>query len=230
MKRSVWIIIIGVCSGLIMVFFKNILQIDMNGFIRMHWPVAIGIIFVVALISGAYNIFYQRKLKKAIKLFEQGETQKYITELQTMLKTAKGRNLRTVLSLDLAAGYVEAKEFQSAIPILEELSQKRLANSSVTAASGINLFLSYFGTEQYEKALALYEENQKLFDQYRGSKAFGESIAILDIFVAIQLQQFEQAKTLLESAKKTYDAPRFQKDLSEVSERLASAEKQYQEL
>ena len=45
--------------------------------------------------------------------------------------------------------------------------------------------MSYFGTEQYEKAKELYDKNRKLFEQCRNSKIYGANVAILDILVTI---------------------------------------------
>lgn len=226
MKRFVRIIVLGICIGLVMVVIKESLKIGTGDFMRIYWLAAIGIIFGAVLINILYNLHYQQKVQEAIKLLEDGETHEYISALQKMLKTAKGQNLRNVLSLDLAAGYVEAKEFDMAIPMLEELLSKRLVGSGVKAVHRINLCMSYFDTEQYDKAVALYDESQKIFEQYRNDKLFGANIAILDIFIAMQSKQYERAKTILHMAEKTYDAPRYKKAFCEVAEILAKADEQ----
>lgn len=226
MKRIVRIIVLGICIGLVMVVIKESLKIGTDDFMRIYWLAAIGFILGAVLINVSYNLHYQQKVQEAIKLLEDGQTHEYISALQKMLKTAKGQNLRNVLSLDLAAGYVEAKEFDVAIPMLEELLSKRLVGSGVKAVHRINLCMSYFDTEQYDKAVALYDESQKIFEQYRNDKLFGANIAILDIFIAMQSKQYERARTILHMAEKTYDAPRYQKAFCEVAEILTKTDKQ----
>lgn len=226
MKRMLKIIILGICLGLAMIVLQKSLNMDTNEFMHIYWIAAIGIILAVVLINVLYNIHYQQKVQKAAKLLEDGKTHEYIDELKKPLKTAKGQNLRNVLSLNLAAGYLEAKEFDMAIPMLEELSVKRLAGSGVKTAHRINLCMCYFDTNQYDKAAALYGESQHFFDQYRNSKLFGANIIILDIFMAVQAKQYEQANALLETAKKTYDTPRYQQAFCEMAEILAKANEQ----
>lgn len=226
MKRILKIIVLGVCLGFAMVVLQQSLNIDTNEFMHMYWIAAIVVILGIALINVAYNVHYQQKVGKAAKLLEDGNTYEYIDELKKLLQTAKGQNLRNVLSLNLAAGYLETKEFDLAIPMLEELSGKRLTGSGVKTAHRINLCMCYFNTKQYDKAAALYNESQQLFEQYRNSKAFGANIIILDIFMAVQAKQYAQASTLLDTAKRTYDAPRYQRAFREMDEILAKGEKE----
>ena len=124
--------------------------------------------------------------------------------------------MRNILELNLAAGYIEAKQFDIAIPMLEKLSHERLSGSSVNVVHKINLCLSYFETAQYEKAITVYNENQGLFQQYRHHKIYGGNIAILDIIAAIINEQYNQAEELLDTAKKMYDDPRLQKSFREI--------------
>ena len=126
--------------------------------------------------------------------------QEYIDGIENLLKTAKGKILRNILELNLAAGYIEAKQFDIAIPMLEKLSHERLSGSSVNVVHKINLCLSYQG----------------LFQQYRHHKIYGGNIAILDIIAAIINEQYNQAEELLDTAKKMYDDPRLQKSFREI--------------
>lgn len=218
MKRILKVIVLGICLGLAMIVLQKSLNIDTDEFMHIYWIAAIGIILGAVLINVLYNIHYQQKVQKAAILLEDGKTHEYIDELKKLLKTAKGQNLRNILSLNLAAGYLEAKEFDMAVPILEELSVKRLAGSGVKTAHRINLCMCYFDTKQYDKAAALYGESRHFFDQYRNSKSFGANIMILDIFMAVQTKQYEQANALLETAKKTYDTSRYQRAFCEMAE------------
>lgn len=131
-------------------------------------------------------------------------------------QTAKGQTLRDILELNLAAGYIETKQFDTAIPMLEKLSHKRWNSSAVNVVHKINLCLSYFETTQYDKAISIYNENQVLFQQYRHHKTYGGNIAILDVIAAIINKQYDLAEELLDTARKMYDDSRLQKSLQEV--------------
>ena len=156
-------------------------------------------------------------------MLSEEKPQEYIDGIENLLKTAKGKTLRNILELNLAAGYIEVKQFDIAIPILEKLPHERLRGSSVNVVHKINLCLSYFETAQYEKAITVYNENQGLFQQYRHHKIYSGNIAILDIIAAIINEQYNQAEELLDTAKKMYDDPRLQKSFREILDILNKA-------
>lgn len=222
LRRIFKIVAIGVCLGIALLFLQKFFQIDENVFMHWYWIAAPIVVIIVVLVNLFYNISYQSKMQKAVKLLDEGNPQEYVNRVEGLLETAKGQNLRNALILNLAAGYVEMKQFDTAIPLLEELSNKRLIGSAVKVAHRVNLFTSYFDIEQYGKAKELYDENRKLFEQYRNSKIYGANIAILDILVAIMNKQYEQAEEMLNMACKQYDNPRFQKAFHEIYDTLES--------
>ncbi len=222
LKRAFKIVAIGACLGIALVFLQKFFQIDEDVFMHWYWIAAPAVVIGAVLVNLSYNIFYQSKVRKAAKLLGEGKPQEYINRMEGLLKTAKGQNLRNVLTLNLTAGYVELKQFDTAIRILEELSSKRLIGSTVKVVHRLNLFMSYFGTEQYEKAKELYDKNRKLFEQCRNSKIYGANVAILDILVTIMNKQYEQAKEMLDMACKQYDDSRFQRTFYEISDILES--------
>lgn len=216
MKRVARIILIGIGIGLALLLFKKSIGIDDKTFMHGYWITSITIVLGAVLINLCYNLIYFNKSKKIIKLLSEEKPQEYIAGIENLLKTAKGKNLRNILELNLAAGYIETKQFDIAIPMLEKLSHERLIGSSVNVVHKINLCLSYFETAQYEKAITVYNENQGLFQQYRHHKIYGGNIAILDIIAAIINEQYNQAEELLDTAKKMYDDPRLQKSFREI--------------
>lgn len=216
MKRVVKIILIGLCFGLILLLLKISFRIDDAAFMHAYWIAAPAIVLGVVLINLCYNLIYLNKVRKIAKLLSEENPQEYIDGIENLLKTAKGKALRNILELNLAAGYIETKQFDLAIPLLEKLSHERLRGSAVNVVHKINLFLSYFETTQYEKAITVYNENQGLFQQYRHHKIYGGNIAILDVIAAIINEQYNQAEELLDTAKKMYDDVRFQKSFQEI--------------
>lgn len=216
LKRAAKIVLIGVCFGLILLLLKISFGIDDAAFMHGYWIAAVAIVLGAVLINAYYNLIYFTKVKKIAKLLSEEKPQEYIDGIENLLKTAKGKTLRNILELNLAAGYIEAKQFDIAIPMLEKLSHERLSGSSVNVVHKINLCLSYFETTQYEKAITVYNENQGLFQQYRHHKIYGGNIAILDMIAAIINEQYNQAEELLDTAKKMYDDPRLQKSFREI--------------
>ena len=103
------------------------------------------------------------------------------------------------------------------------LSHERLRGFSVNLVHKINLCLSYFETEQYEKAITVYNENQGLFQEYRYHKIYGGNIAILDVLAAIINEQYNQAEELLDIAKRKYVDARLQKAFQEILDILNKA-------
>lgn len=221
MKRIVKTAAIGICVGVLLVIVKESFQIDEAVFKRTCWIAAPVAVIGALLINIFYNISYQNKVRKIARMLDEEKPQEYIDGMEVLLRTAKGKNLRNVLQLNLAAGYLESKQFDTAIVMLEELSDGHLQGSGVNAAHRINLCMAYFETGQFDKAMVLYHESQVFFQKYRNGKIYGASIAVLDIWAAINNEQYGQAEELLAMASKTYVDSRFQKAFHEIAHKLS---------
>lgn len=222
MKRVLKIILAGIGIGVLLIFFQRILHIDEAVFVRGYWIAAPGIVIGAGAFNLCYNLYYLNQVKKSVILLDGGQAEEYIDRITALLKTAKGQNLRNILLLNLAAGYVETKQFDRAIPMLEELSAKRLKGSAVNMVHKVNLCMSYFETEQYEKAMEVYERNQVLFQKYRQDSTYGGYIVMLDVAAAIMEEQYERAEKLLDTSKEQYDDSRLQKAFGELQDVLRS--------
>ncbi len=227
MRRVAKIVFIGICTGLVLLLFKIGFGIDDDTFMRGYLIAAVVIVLSVVLINLCYNFIYFNKIKRIAKLLSEEKPWEYVDEIEKLLKTAKGENLKNILELNLAAGYIETKQFDMAISILGKLSHKRLRGSSANVVHKINLCLSYFETEQYEKTITVYNENQGLFQKYRHHKIYGGNIAILDVIVAIINKQYNQAEELIDIAKKKFDDVRLQKSFQEILEILNKAKTEH---
>ncbi len=216
MKRILKIIAIGIGFGLILLVVQKSLQMDLDSFLHVYWMLAPLLVIGAVLFNVGYNLFYQKKVRKLAGLLEEGKIQEYISGMEALLKRAKGKGLRDLLTLDLAAGYVEAKHFDKAVPMLEELGTRGMKNSGVKTVYCINLCMSYFETGQYEKAMQLYEESQPLFEKYRDGRMYGSNIAILDILALIRKEQYEEAGKILSYNKEKDKTPRMQKAFCEL--------------
>lgn len=201
---------IGVSLAVVLLVIQQIFQIDRDVFIGGYWIAAAVVLAGAALFNVLYNLSYQRKMRGIIALLDAGKPEEYIAGVEKLLQTAKGENLRNLLKLNLSAGYVEAKQYDAAIRILEELSGKRLVGAGPKMVHRLNLCMSYFYAAQNEKAMALYQESQKIFEVYRSDRNYGGNIAALDILAAIENKQYKQAEQMLDTARKVWEHPRLQ--------------------
>ena len=215
MKRVMKIVIIGLCLGIVLVLIQNSFGIQEKEFLHVYWILAPIVVIGAALINICYNLFYSDKIKKSVRLLDEGKVPEYIESILKLLKSAKGQNLRKVLKLNLAAGYMEERQFEKAILMLEELSEKGLKGSAVNAVHRINLCLCYFETEQYDKAMKVYNENRVLIRKYENDGAYGGYIILLDIMAAIINEKYDLAGELLDKAKNKYTDMRLQKAFQE---------------
>lgn len=226
MKRIWKIIVIGVCSGLVLVALQMALHIDRDVFLRWYWAAAAVVVLGAVLVNVGYNIFYQKRMQKLVPLLEAKKPREYIAGVEQLLKTAKGQSLRNILTMNLSAGYIDLKEFSKAIELLEGISDRRLVGTAVKTVCRLNLCTCYFQTGQGEKALALYRDSQSIFEAQRKGGLYGGNIAIVDILAAVQKQEYSQAEQLLDRARRTWDAPRFQEAFQEIEQVLTEIKKE----
>lgn len=226
MKRVLKIVALGVCIGLGSAALQTALRIDRDVFLHWYWIVAAAAVVGAVLVNVAYNISYQRRMKKLIPLLEGQRTREYIAGVDRLLATAKGQSLRKILTMNLAAGYIDLKQFDKATELLEEISDKGLTGSAAKTVYRLNLCTCYFQSGQGEKALELYNDSQKIFEPQRKGKLYGANVAILDMLAAIQSKQYSQAEQLLDKARQTWDTPRFQEAFQEIESTLAEIKKE----
>ena len=226
LKRILKIVALGVCIGLVSAVLQTALHVDRDVFLHWYWIVAVAVVAGAVLINVAYNIFYQQKMKKLIPLLEARKPREYIAGVDRLLATAKGQSLRKILTMNLAAGYIDLKQFDKATELLEEISDKGLTGSAAKTVYRLNLCTCYFQSGQGEKALELYNDSQKIFEPQRKGKLYGANVAILDMLAAIQSKQYSQAGQLLDKARQTWDTPRFQEAFQEIESTLAEIKKE----
>lgn len=229
MKRLLKVVAIGVCIGLFLGVLKGAFQIDDDVFYLWYWGIGVAVILGAVLVNVLYNISYQRRMKKLIPLLEGKRPREYVAGVERLLETAKGENLKKILKMNLAAGYIDLKEFDRAIELLEGISDKGLVGSAVKTVYRLNLCTCYFQSARGEKALELYNDSQKIFEPQRGGKLYGGNIAILDMLAAIQSKEYAQADQMLNQARQTWSAPRFQEAFQEIEDTLTEIKKEQQQ-
>lgn len=216
MKQYLKPIIFGACLGLVLLVVQKTFQIDGDTLMKGYWMTAPAVVIIAVLGYIVYNASYQRKMYQAALLLRDKQVEAYIAQMERLLKTAMGRNLRNVIQLNLAAGYVEAKQYDTAAGILEGLSKGKLGSGAVAMLCNLNLCVSYFYAKQTDKAMELYHASKGQFEPFRKSKAYGGYIAEVDILAAIHSGQYDKAKKLLDTAQKNWSDARLQDAFREI--------------
>ena len=216
MKRIGKVVLFGVCLGLVLVLIQNSFQIPEDVFMQGYWIAAIVVVLGALVINISYNLYYMGRVKKLLTLLYAGDSRGYIEGMEALRKSAKGKTLRSTLELNLAAGYMEEKDYGTAISLLEAVEPRQLRVDSARVVRAINLCESYFLAGQREKAQTLYDSSRRLFAKFRTGKLYGGSIAIVDVLSAISRGEFDQAKALLDKAKSTYKEAYLQKAYEEI--------------
>ncbi len=224
MKHYLKIAACGIGLGVVLVIVQQILQIDKENFLYGYYIVAGILIVSIFLFNLLYVRFYQKKMHQAILLLEAGKADEYLVVVQHLLKRAKGRYLKNLLTLNLTAGYCDLKQYEQAIDILENLSKQKL-RGQLKMVQQLNLCACYFYTKQNDRAIELYESSQKIFKPFRSLSIYGGNFAILDIFAAIERGEYAKAFNLLEYAQKTWKNPRLQDDYLYLKKLLEESNK-----
>lgn len=220
MKRVGKCFLFGLILGIVLLIIKIKFGIEDAVIYRILIYVGIAIIGVALIFNFIYNLHYNIKINKLIVLLDKGQNDEYINGIEQLLTKAKGKYLPVILKIDLCAGYIEAKRFDEALPILEELMTHKLKPEQALLCHRVNLCLCYFQTNQIDKAISLYDENKPLFRKYKDTMNHGGHIAILHILKLVANGENEKALAGIEKAKGKWSNARIQKALDEIKDTL----------
>lgn len=225
MKRILKVIGVGVIIGIMLVIVQIAFNIPKDIFLHYYWICGVAVVLVAVIFNYFYNLRYQKKMKDTAMLLENGKTKEYIQVVEVLLKNAKGRYLKKVLTVNLSAGYCRLNEYEKAIELLESLLRVRLYGV-LKMVHRLNLCVCYFYSHQGKKAIALYESSQKDFKPFKKSKLYGGNIAVLDVFAAIEKGELTRAQELLKSTREEWENPRLQDDYQYLEEILHPEQRQ----
>lgn len=229
MKNLLKAAAIGIGLGLLLSIVQNGLRMNRTAFLYGYWITIAALLVGAILVSIFYNRSYRKKMQQLTALLEEGKPQGYLDGVKGLLLRAKGKNLRNILQINLSAGYFEVGQYGAAIEVLEGLPEERLAGNAAKLVRRLNLCMSYFYAAQDEKAMALYEESQPLFGQFRNNTSCGGNIAALDVLAALRQGRLDQAEQLLETAKQSWDHPRLRRTFQRIGGFLEEARAERQE-
>ena len=209
MKHYLKVMAFAVCLGIVLAVVKGALEIDSASFWKWYLIAAIVIIAGALVFNILYNRHYMKKMQELIPLLENGQPEAYLAGLEELVKSVKTRGLRDMLRLNLSAGYCETERYEEAAAVLESL--KFGGSPAPETVRRINLCVCLLHTGRVEEALELYRESEKWFAPYRGKEMFGGNIAVLEIHAAMVEGRYDEARAMLDQARKTWDRPRLQK-------------------
>lgn len=225
MKRVFRVVAIGVCLGAVLLVVQRGFGIDEGAFLRGYWVAAPAVVIAAVLVNVLYNVSYQRRMRRIVPLLESGRAEEYVAGMEGLLQTARGETLRNILKLNLAAGYMEMRRYDTAGGLLEELAAARLPGA-VKMVHRLNFCICCFRAGQCEKGMALYRESQEIFRRYRGRRTYGGNIAEADILAAMGEGRYDRAEALLTAAREHWSDPRLQEDFCRLGELLAERKTQ----
>lgn len=203
MKRGIDGILIGIGIVVFLLIIEKVFRID-GEIMSPIYGILMLVFLAAALISYLYIRSYAKRVGNIVAPQNTEEAKELISKMETLLQTAKGRNLRNALKINLAVGYIAAKQFDTALSMLERLAHERYIVVTIKLCCLINLYISYFFTEQYVKAVELYEANIKIFKPYRNDKVYGGNIAAMEILKEIKNGQYELAERQLQIAQQAW--------------------------
>ena len=218
MKRVTRVVAVGIALGILLLSIRGLFQIEEGTFLRGYLALAVVVVVGTVLFNVLYQMSYQRRLQKLVPLLDRGDTEGYLAGVRALMETARGRALRSVLQLDLAAGYLEAKELDRAIQLLEGLPVSR--DRTVELCRRLDLCLAYFEAERPEDAMTIYRDSGALLAAGRGRAPYGGTIAVADILAALQEGDRLRAEEQIRAARTAWLEPRVQQALAEIGERL----------
>ncbi len=212
---------LGVCIGILSAALRTIFHIDDAVFWHWYWTAGVAVVFGAALVHILYVQRYAKRMREAIACYEKGDIQTYMDKLEAMLDTAKGRNLRNTLKIDLSVGHYAMGEYESAIRILEDMSEEPMGGA-MRLAYQLNLCLFYFRTNRNAQAMEIYHAGGKEFARYRKNNHYGGNIALLDMLAALHEGRYGEAEELLAYARQTWKHWHLQKEYWLIEEKLAA--------
>lgn len=182
----------------------------------------------VVLVLGVYaaNVYRSSCLEKMnalLPLLAEKRVREYTEAMEKLLKASKGQRLKTLLTMNLASGYMAAEDYEQALALLENLPAAKLRGVEEKLSYIINRCKCCFETGQDEKMMELYSTNLPLFRNYGGNADISCQIKLLDIMAAIIDRDYARSESLLEEAMKTYKDQDIQAYLLRLSGRVGSS-------
>ncbi len=227
MKRKFKIIILGLILAVFLTIIGSILKSSDDIFFKNCLCIMIGIIVISTIINIIYNFYYIKKVNKLIPKLDSSDIEEFISNIESLLLKAKGKNLKVVLNLNLAVGYSEIENYEKSIEIMESINEEELKGMLLNVYK-VNSCIYYFFAKRYEKAMFLYKDNKELFFKVekKSSVQLANAIKSLHIFYAIMSNNFSEARERIDDFSKRDLSNRSRKKLPYFDKLLLEREKE----
>ena len=223
MKRLIKPVMLGIFFAFILLTVKSIFKIDDDVFKTLSFSF-FGIILAGAL---AFNILWtapaRKKLLALMKEAEEGNGQNAVNELEIMVKDAEDKGKARTASfykVNLAAAYIETREFQKATDTIDSIDKKYL-KGDLKLVTELNKVQACFMNGDKGAAVKYFEENEKLFKESEKRKNYAANIAIVTCLYLVAKGNTEEAEKYLKEKESYFSSPRFKKSYLEIEEILS---------
>ncbi len=220
MKRLVHIVILTAAAVLLLLGLQGIFHLQGSQTLILAAVLIAAVIIGTVLYNYLHNARYAREMQALAPLLESGKAEEYVQKTRELLTRAKGKQVRTILNINLTSGLMECKQYNEAYKVLTEMDPASLTTSEFKFCYYLNLCMCCIYTKRTEEAHKICMDNRKLFDLWRKSPVYGGSVELLDVINTFCWGEKEKALSLLEECKNGSHSPRVQQEILDLENQL----------
>ncbi len=124
----------------------------------------------------------------------------YITKHEELLKNCTHPETSAILYINIATTYHHNKDYANAILTIEKIQAEKL-HGLMKANYCITMVYMLFYNKQFEAAVHLLQEQQKIITKAKDNPANIHKLAIISVFTALYEKNYQLANDLLEEHK-----------------------------
>jgi len=188
--------------------------------------VYVGWFFIILLLAMNVNLIWSMWMIKKIKkagdiLTEENDPDRYIAEMNRLLKGTKSAQYEQLRLLNVGAAYCYKDDFLNAKETYKKVKVEKLTSLNQIVYWG-NLALVHFNLEEMEEACAIMEQQQEVFGEYRENLNLKNLLIILDIHWEIAKGNKDEAKKLIAKYRPEIENERNKSDFEKLERRANS--------
>ncbi len=225
MKKRIFTIIgLSIILGLVLLIIQLGFNIEFETLMSYYWKIALLFLLLILIFNFIYMMYYADKIKKALVLLNEGKNQEYIAEMETILQKIKVKEYRDLIKINLSAGYINNKEYEKSLNILNSVAEKQIRNEQLKLVYWINKAISYFRIGDFDSCKEIYNQQKVFFEKYQDDDNYGESIGQIEVLHALVEEDLIKAEQLLQNLKAKWNTATQQKNYDEL-ERIIETKK-----
>lgn len=209
---------VGLLLGFALLAVQIAFQIDSKVLLHWYWRIGGCVIVLAVLLNLVYMVWVSRRMKEIMLLYEQKKYSEYEAKMEEMLLRTKGRYPKTVIKLNLAAGYIEDQKYKKAEELLRTVEMEHIRDKNLKLAYAINICIVCFKLADYVSFDRIYTQEEVLFQQNVNHRNYGESIAQLHVMHDIAAGKYLEAEKSLRELRMRWPGEDHQKDYEELDQ------------